>query len=172
MSNMSDSWMCWKPRMLEPTKPMPSMNRSSPRSLTGMLKCWAWPGRSTKRRSTIRTPASRASERTSETVVVGAATPLGIRSSVVIAIVVLRALVQPAPKRAPAPREETVSVGWVAVQYRSRSLFLCILHYAHGEHQGDAQFGVGQVPVAAPFETLDPVRDRVAMHAEACGRIG
>ena len=52
--------------------------------------------------------------------VVGAATPLGIRSSVVIAIDILRPLVQPAPKRARAPREDTVSGGWVAVQYRSR----------------------------------------------------
>ena len=70
--------------MLDPSKPMPSMNRFSPSSLTGIEKCWAWPGRSTKRRSTMRTPLSRASAMTSATVVVGAATPLGIRSSVVI----------------------------------------------------------------------------------------
>ena len=78
--------------MLEPSNPIPSMKRSSPSSLTGMLKCCDWPGRSTKRRSTIRTPASRASDMTSATVVVGVATPLGIRSRVVIAMVVLRPL--------------------------------------------------------------------------------
>ena len=39
ISSMSLSWICWKPRMLEPSKPMPSMNMSSSSSLTGIEKC-------------------------------------------------------------------------------------------------------------------------------------
>ncbi len=36
---MSLSWIFWKPRMLEPSKPIPSVKRSSVSSLTGTLKC-------------------------------------------------------------------------------------------------------------------------------------
>src|SRR5256885_634167 len=65
---MSLSWICWKPRMLEPSKPMPSSNRSSLRSSTGMEKCCQTPGRSTKRKSTMEILDSSAKRLTSFTV--------------------------------------------------------------------------------------------------------
>src|SRR5579864_2802951 len=51
--------------MLEPSKPIPSVNRSSERSFTGIEKCCHTPGRSTNRKSTILLPASFAILRTS-----------------------------------------------------------------------------------------------------------
>src|SRR5262245_21492365 len=51
--------------MLEPSKPIPSLNRSSSRSSMGIEKCCQMPGRSMNRRSTICTPLSLASFRTS-----------------------------------------------------------------------------------------------------------
>src|ERR1700730_17497577 len=56
--SMSLSWIFWKPRMLDPSKPIPSENTDSVSSLTGTLKCCHVPGRSVKRRSTIFTPSS------------------------------------------------------------------------------------------------------------------
>jgi hypothetical protein len=55
---MSLSWIFWKPRMLEPSKPMPSEKTDSVSSLTGTLKCCQVPGRSVKRKSTIFAPRS------------------------------------------------------------------------------------------------------------------
>src|SRR5919201_6584395 len=55
-SSMSLSWMCWKPRMLEPSKPMPSSNRPLVSSCTGIEKCCQVPIRSTNLRSTILRP--------------------------------------------------------------------------------------------------------------------
>ena len=66
---MSDSWISWKPRIDEPSKPMPSANRSSLSSRAGMRKCCHVPGRSMKRRSTIFTPFSRAKATTSLAVI-------------------------------------------------------------------------------------------------------
>src|SRR3990170_6632520 len=61
---MSDSWIFWNPRMLEPSKPMPSsqmevwMSSSSVSSRGGMEKCCQRPGRSLNFRSTIWIPFS------------------------------------------------------------------------------------------------------------------
>src|SRR6266568_587264 len=52
-SSMSDSSMVWKPRIDEPSKPIPSANSSSVMSATGIEKCCQRPGMSMKRRSTI-----------------------------------------------------------------------------------------------------------------------
>src|SRR5947207_7821659 len=52
-SSMSDSSMVWKPRIDEPSKPIPSAKSSSVMSATGMEKCCQRPGMSMKRRSTI-----------------------------------------------------------------------------------------------------------------------
>src|SRR5439155_1075343 len=57
--------MCWKPRMDDPSNPMPSAKRPSESSSTGIEKCCCVPGRSTKRRSTILTCCSFASLRMS-----------------------------------------------------------------------------------------------------------
>ena len=65
ISSMSDSWMAWNPRIDEPSNPKPSAKLSSVSSLTGIEKCCMRPGRSQKRRSTILTPLSLASARTS-----------------------------------------------------------------------------------------------------------
>ena len=56
-SSMSDSWICWKPRMDEPSKPRPSVKTSSVKEPTGTVKCCITPGRSQKRTSTISTPS-------------------------------------------------------------------------------------------------------------------
>ena len=63
--SMSLSWIFWNPRMLDPSNPMPSLNRSSVISPTGMLKCCQLPTRSVNRRSTIWMPRSRALRMTS-----------------------------------------------------------------------------------------------------------
>ena len=146
--------------MLDPSKPMPSMNRSSPSSLTGMLKCCAWPGRSTKRRSTIRTPASRARDMTSATVVVGEATPLGIRSRVVIAIAVLRPSCASRTKHGAVVHlgRQRYQAIRVAVQYRRRlsSCAFCMTRY--GEQQRDPQLRVREVPVGHAPPAAGPGR--------------
>src|SRR5579884_1630052 len=82
-SSMSLSWIFWKPRMLDPSKPMPSLKRSSVISPTGMLKCCQVPGRSVNRRSTIFTPCSLARAITSLGEVFGATmdSSIAMRSS-------------------------------------------------------------------------------------------
>src|SRR3972149_2893085 len=64
-SSMSDSSIHWKPRMDEPSKPIPSSKSSSLSSATGIEKCCHRPGTSMKRRSTILAPFSLASLMTS-----------------------------------------------------------------------------------------------------------
>ena len=72
MSSMSLSWMCWNPLIDDPSKPMPSTNKPSESSSTGIEKCCQVPGRSTKRRSTIWTPSFFAIASTSLGEVLGA----------------------------------------------------------------------------------------------------
>ncbi|GIW05030.1 MAG: hypothetical protein KatS3mg059_1650 [Thermomicrobiales bacterium] len=62
---MSDSLMLWKPRIEEPSNPTPSAKVSSVTSLMEFELCCQVPKRSTKRKSTICTPASLAIARTS-----------------------------------------------------------------------------------------------------------
>ena len=62
---MSDSWISWNPRIDEPSNGWPSSNFSSVSSCTGTERCWTWPGRSVKRRSTICAPSSLAMAMTS-----------------------------------------------------------------------------------------------------------
>src|SRR5260370_34387978 len=50
---MSDSWICWKPRMLEPSKPVPSSQMPPSNSEVGIEKRCHVPGRSVNFRSTI-----------------------------------------------------------------------------------------------------------------------
>src|SRR6478672_7803281 len=57
-SDMSDSWMAWKPRIEEPSKLRPSSNTDWSNDDTGTVKCCITPGRSQKRTSTISTPSS------------------------------------------------------------------------------------------------------------------
>src|SRR5579875_1938630 len=66
--SMSDSWISWKPRIEEPSKPKPSTKPSSVSSWAGTEKCCISPGRSQKRKSTISTPASFMSATTSAAV--------------------------------------------------------------------------------------------------------
>ena len=63
--SMSDSWISWKPRIDEPSKPRPSSNTSSVSSCAGIEKCCIKPGRSQNRTSTISMPLSLMSFRTS-----------------------------------------------------------------------------------------------------------
>src|SRR5580698_4222328 len=51
-SSMSDSWICWKPRIEEPSNMRPSVKTFSPKLLTGRVKCCTVPGRSQNRTST------------------------------------------------------------------------------------------------------------------------
>ena len=57
-SDMSDSWMAWKPRIEEPSKFRPSSKTDWSNDDTGTVKCCMTPGRSQKRTSTISTPSS------------------------------------------------------------------------------------------------------------------
>src|SRR6478752_5952747 len=57
-SDMSDSWIAWKPRMEEPSKFSPSSKTAWSNDETGTVKCCMTPGRSQKRTSTISTPSS------------------------------------------------------------------------------------------------------------------
>ena len=57
-SDMSDSWMAWKPRIEEPSKPSPSSKTDWSNDDTGTVKCCITPGRSQKRTSTISTRSS------------------------------------------------------------------------------------------------------------------
>ncbi len=56
-SSMSDSWICWKPRIEEPSNARPSVNTPSSNDSTGTVKCCITPGRSQKRTSTNLTPS-------------------------------------------------------------------------------------------------------------------
>ncbi len=62
---MSLSLIAWNPRIEEPSNPIPSANRSSVSSLSGIEKCCHVPGKSVNRRSTTCTPASFAFRTTS-----------------------------------------------------------------------------------------------------------
>ena len=57
-SDMSDSWIAWKPRIEEPSKSRPSSKTDWSKEETGTVKCCMTPGRSQKRTSTISTPSS------------------------------------------------------------------------------------------------------------------
>src|SRR6478736_4542587 len=57
-SDMSDSWMAWKPRIEEPSKLSPASKTDWSNDDTGTVKCCMTPGRSQKRTSTISTPSS------------------------------------------------------------------------------------------------------------------
>src|SRR5918993_3466675 len=57
-SDMSDSWIAWKPRIEEPSKARPSSKTDWSKDETGTVKCCITPGRSQKRTSTISTPSS------------------------------------------------------------------------------------------------------------------
>src|SRR3989304_1310233 len=63
--SMWGSSIVWKPRMDEPSKPIPSSKSSSLSSPTGIEKCCQRPGASMKRRATILAPFSLASLMTS-----------------------------------------------------------------------------------------------------------
>src|SRR5437764_13231388 len=63
--SMSDSWISWKPRIDEPSKPSPSSKTSAVSSCAGIEKCCMRPGRSQKRTSMTSMPASLTSLRTS-----------------------------------------------------------------------------------------------------------
>src|SRR5437016_9556767 len=65
MSSMSLSSIDWNPRMLEPSKPSPSLKLSTSSSPRGRLKCCQVPGRSMNRTSTTSTPSAFARSSTS-----------------------------------------------------------------------------------------------------------
>ena len=65
MSSMSESWISWKPRRLDPSKPLPCSSISSSSFRGGMVKCCQRPSRSVTRRSTRRTPLSSTSSSSS-----------------------------------------------------------------------------------------------------------
>ena len=46
---MSDSWICWNPRIDEPSKPWPSSKVLSSRVDAGTVTCCMMPGRSQNR---------------------------------------------------------------------------------------------------------------------------
>src|SRR5262249_25347568 len=73
ISNMSDSSMVWNPRMLDPSKPIPSSKTSSPNSLAETEKCCHSPGTSQNLRSTISTLLSFANFITSPAVLMAMA---------------------------------------------------------------------------------------------------
>src|SRR5215510_5345934 len=52
MRSMSDSWICWNPRIEEPSNISPSVKVFSSKLSTGTVKCWTVPGRSQNRTST------------------------------------------------------------------------------------------------------------------------
>src|SRR3954463_15216243 len=57
-SDMSDSWIAWKPRIEDPSKLRPSSKTDWVNEETGTVKCCMTPGRSQKRTSTISTFSS------------------------------------------------------------------------------------------------------------------
>src|SRR5262245_2863853 len=54
-TSMSLSWISWKPRIDDPSKPMPSLIASASIALGGTEKCCQVPGKSVKRKSIIST---------------------------------------------------------------------------------------------------------------------
>src|SRR6266581_4414171 len=64
MASMSEASMDFQPRMLEPSKPRPSLKESSASSPMGTLKCCQVPKVSTNLMSTILAPAFLACSRT------------------------------------------------------------------------------------------------------------
>src|SRR5262244_3004374 len=67
-TNISLSWISWKPRIDEPSNPIPSLNASASTALGGTEKCCQTPGRSVNRRSIIWTLLSLTDLRTSSAV--------------------------------------------------------------------------------------------------------
>src|SRR6478752_467944 len=57
-SDMSDSWMAWKPRIEDPSKFRPSSKTDWSKDEIGTVKCCMTPGRSQNLTSTISTPSS------------------------------------------------------------------------------------------------------------------
>ena len=68
-SSMSDSWICWKPRIDEPSNARPSAITVSVKAATGVVKCCIMPGRSQNRTSTYLTSLSLRYCRTSSVLV-------------------------------------------------------------------------------------------------------
>src|SRR5215472_11888343 len=64
MASMSDASMLFQPRMLEPSKPIPSLKISSVNSRMGQLKCCQIPKVSTNLMSIILAPVFLANSRT------------------------------------------------------------------------------------------------------------
>ena len=64
-SCMSDSWICWNPRIDEPSNIRPSVNTPSPNDPAGTVKCCIVPGRSQNLTSTNSTLSSAMKRRTS-----------------------------------------------------------------------------------------------------------
>src|SRR3954449_11191945 len=62
---MSDSWICWKPRIEDPSNISPSENTDSPKFEAGKVKCCITPGRSQNRTSMNSTSFFLMYERTS-----------------------------------------------------------------------------------------------------------
>ena len=56
-SSMSDSWICWKPRIDEPSNIRPSLKTFSSKDSAGTVKCCTVPGRSQNLTSTNCTPS-------------------------------------------------------------------------------------------------------------------
>ncbi len=65
---MSDSWICWNPRMDEPSNMRPSVKTLALNDSAGMVKCWIVPGRSQNLTSTNSTFSSAMKLRTSSAV--------------------------------------------------------------------------------------------------------
>ena len=64
-SCMSDSWICWNPRIDDPSNISPSVKTPSPNDAAGTVKCCIVPGRSTNLTSTNSTFSSAIKRRTS-----------------------------------------------------------------------------------------------------------
>src|ERR1700758_3019638 len=62
---MSDSWICWNPRIDDPSNISPSVNTPSPNDPAGTVKCCIVPGRSQNLTSTNSTFSSAMKRRTS-----------------------------------------------------------------------------------------------------------
>src|SRR5262249_37037598 len=67
-TSMSLSWISWKPRIEDPSKPMPSVKASASTALGGTEKCCQTPGKSVNRTSIIWTLLSLTALRTSSAV--------------------------------------------------------------------------------------------------------
>src|SRR5919202_604492 len=56
--SMSDSWICWNPRIDDPSNIRPSLKTDGPKFDAGNVKCCITPGRSQNLTSTNCTPSS------------------------------------------------------------------------------------------------------------------